>query len=90
MKTLLVSEIGDLILFNLDGTATETHNLTSRRVSCCEASPSSRNIVAVGSFVCKWFTLLTINITLYIVILLRIGQPIGYALSFVLHTHLMR
>jgi len=49
-KILSVSEIGDLILFNLDGTATETHNLTSRRVSCCEASPSSRNIVAVGSF----------------------------------------
>ena len=71
MKTVLVSEIGDLILFNLDGTATETHNLTSRRVSCCEASPSSRNIVAVGSFVCKWFTLLTINIPLYIVILLN-------------------
>ena len=52
MKPPLVSEIGDLKLFNLDGTAIEGHNLTSRRVSCCEACPTSKNIVAVGSFVC--------------------------------------
>lgn len=49
-KILSVSEIGDLKLCDIGRTATETYNLTSRLVSCCEACPTSRNRVAVGSF----------------------------------------
>ena len=51
MKTPKVSEIGDLQLCDIEKNHTMQLDLTSRRVSCCEACPTSRNLVAVGSFV---------------------------------------
>jgi len=49
-KILSVSEIGDIKLCDIEENNTVALNLPSRRVSCCEACPTSRNLVAVGSF----------------------------------------